>query len=89
MIYIQHNRAWGGLGQGWGTTRAVLHLMHPLLSVCSYTLECNYNSERLCNTVSPATTDGGRATPPCSPSLFAHKFNSAFLIMSRLAVTCV
>ncbi|CAL1538199.1 unnamed protein product [Lymnaea stagnalis] len=30
----------------------------------SYTLECNYNTGRMVNTVPPASNDNGRATPP-------------------------
>ena len=31
---------------------------------CSYTLECNYNTGRMVNSVPPAHADNGRATPP-------------------------
>ena len=33
----------------------------------SYTLECNYNTGRSTNLISPATCDDGRATPPPLP----------------------
>ncbi len=34
------------------------------VSVFSYTLECNYNTGRMVNSVPPAHGDNGRATPP-------------------------
>lgn len=43
----------------------------------SYTLECNYNSGRQCNAVSPATSDDGRASPPLPYSPMPHKYNVA------------
>ena len=36
------------------------HFLHS----CSYTLECNYNTGRMVNTVPPSYGDNGRATPP-------------------------
>lgn len=36
--------------------------------LCSYTLECNYNTGRSVNTIPPACHDNGRATPPPPPA---------------------
>lgn len=41
----------------------------------SYTLECNYNSGRQCNTLGAATLDDGRATPPHPGSPMPHRFS--------------
>lgn len=39
-----------------------------MFSVFSYTLECNYNTGRLVNSIPPACHDNGRATPPPPPA---------------------
>ena len=41
----------------------------------SYTLECNYNSGRMVNSITSATTDGGRASPPQEGSFIPHKYS--------------
>lgn len=40
-----------------------------------YTLECNYNSGRQGNALTPATLDNGRASPPLPPSPMGHRFS--------------
>lgn len=42
----------------------VIYSMILCLLYVSYTLECNYNTGRLVNTISQASGDDGRATPP-------------------------
>ena len=43
--------------------------------IYSYTLECNYNSGRHTNTLTPATMDSGKATPPQDGSPIPYKYN--------------
>ncbi|XP_022089506.1 cytosolic carboxypeptidase-like protein 5 isoform X2 [Acanthaster planci] len=45
-----------------GSGRVAVHKATGIIH--SYTLECNYNSGRFVNSLSPATMDDGRATPP-------------------------
>ncbi|XP_046729189.1 cytosolic carboxypeptidase-like protein 5 isoform X2 [Silurus meridionalis] len=54
-----------------GSGRVAMHKAIGL--VHSYTLECNYNTGRLVNTIPPACHDNGRATPP-PPSTFPPKY---------------
>lgn len=46
------------------------------LSFNSYTLECNYNSGRHVNTITTATMDSGRCSPPQNGSPIPHKLTS-------------
>lgn len=50
---------------------AIMIIMH------SYTLECNYNSGRQCNTLPEATLDDGRASPASAFSPITHRFSIA------------
>ena len=56
--------------------------------VYSYTLECNYNSGRRTNGLSPATMDSGRATPPQQPSLIPHRYTTSNFEEVNLITTC-
>lgn len=56
-----------------GSGRVALYKATGL--VHSYTLECNYNSGRMCNPLTPATLDGSKATPPSSMQTMGHKFS--------------
>lgn len=49
-----------------GSGRVAIHKAIGL--VHSYTLECNYNTGRLVNSIPPACHDNGRATPPPPPA---------------------
>uniref|UniRef100_A0A8C2D0Z5 Cytosolic carboxypeptidase-like protein 5 n=1 Tax=Cyprinus carpio TaxID=7962 RepID=A0A8C2D0Z5_CYPCA len=49
-----------------GSGRVAIHKAIGLIH--SYTLECNYNTGRLVNSIPPACHDNGRATPPPPPT---------------------
>jgi hypothetical protein len=56
-----------------GSGRVALHKASGHLHC--YTLECNYNSGRMVNSITSATTDGGRASPPQEGSFIPHKYS--------------
>uniref|UniRef100_A0A3B4AFZ5 Cytosolic carboxypeptidase-like protein 5 n=1 Tax=Periophthalmus magnuspinnatus TaxID=409849 RepID=A0A3B4AFZ5_9GOBI len=49
-----------------GSGRVAVHKAIGLLH--SYTLECNYNTGKMMNSIPPACHDSGRASPPPAPS---------------------
>lgn len=58
------------------------------LVLCSYTLECNYNSGRQCNPITEATLSDGRASPASPFSPVSHRFSIAdFEQVSELELT--
>ena len=55
----------------------IQYTMCDIIWCHSYTLECNYNSGRSCNGLSPATCDDGRATPPRPGTAIPCKYTIA------------
>lgn len=64
-----------GVSTKEGSGRVALYKATSLIH--SYTLECNYNSGRRTNGLSPATMDSGRATPPQQPSPIPHRYTTS------------